>query len=232
MAKMRKTPRPQKSPAKAKAAVHKMKGAATTAPHYPDEPDVPEELEVTVGIEYVVWDHPEAEQKIKADEISVDDGATGIQSVLEAASAVVSLSGVTTNKTALAFGPKKPKVKKPRPSKRKTPASKAKKPGPPSDDQVFWLRFSELCRYKADHGTMSVPRSKHGTNYVLANWIHYIRKSYASNLLADKYKSSLNGINFEWTAGQITKKGFEGWFAELVEYHMKNGTVEVLGENK
>jgi hypothetical protein len=50
--------------------------------------------------------------------------------------------------------------------------------------------------------------------------------------LEDKYKSSLNGIKFEWTAGQITKNGFEGWFAELVEYHTQNGTVEVLGQNK
>jgi hypothetical protein len=46
-----------------------------------------------------------------------------------------------------------------------------------------------------------------------------MRKRCARKLLADKYKSSLNGINFEWTAGQITKKGFEGWFAKLVEYH-------------
>jgi hypothetical protein len=235
MAKTPKTPRPQKSPVKAKAALNKMKGAATTVLHSPgdsDEPDVPDEAEVKVGIESVVWDHPEAEQKIKADEISVDDGATGIQSVMGAAAAVVSLSGLTTTKTALAVGPKNPKAKKPSPSKRKTPASKVKKPGPPSDDQVFWLRFSELYRYKADHGTMSVPRSKHGTNNVLANWIHYIRKRYARNLLADKYKSSLNGINFQWTACQITKKGFEGWFAGLVEYHKQNDTVEVLGENK
>jgi hypothetical protein len=104
---------------------------------------------------------------------------------MEAAAAVVSLSGVTTKKTVLAVGPKKPKAKKPSPSKRKTLASKAKKPGPPSDDQVFWLRFSELCRYKADRGTTNVPRSKHGTNNVLANWIHYIRKRCGSNLLAD-----------------------------------------------
>jgi hypothetical protein len=50
--------------------------------------------------------------------------------------------------------------------------------------------------------------------------------------LADKYKSSFNGINFEWTAGQIAKKGFEGWLEELLEYHKQNDTVEVLGENK
>jgi hypothetical protein len=118
-----------------------MKEAPTTAPRFPDESDEPDEAEVKVGIESVVWDHPEAEQKIKSDEISVDDGATGIQSVIEAAAALISLSVVTTKKTALAIGPKKPKAKKPSPSKRKTPASKAKKPGPPSDDQVLCLRF-------------------------------------------------------------------------------------------
>jgi hypothetical protein len=138
MAKKRKTPHPQKSSAKAKAEVNKMKGAATTALRSPEEsnesyePDVPDEAEVKVGIESVVWDHPEAEEKIKADEISVDDGATGIQSVMEAAAAaVVSLSGVTTMKTALAVGPKKSNAKKPSPSKRTMPASKAKKPAPP-----------------------------------------------------------------------------------------------------
>jgi hypothetical protein len=118
MGKTRRTPRPHKYPAKAEAAARKMKGAATTAPRSPDE----------VGIETVVWDHPEAEQKIKSDEISVDDGTTGIQSVLEAASAVVALSGVTRKKSAPAVGAKKPNAKKPSPSKRKT---LAKKPAPP-----------------------------------------------------------------------------------------------------
>jgi hypothetical protein len=131
MAKTRRTPRPQKSPAKAKAAVNKMKGAATTAPRSPDEPDepdVPEEAESKVGIESVVWDHPEAVQKIKADEISVDDGTTGIQSVLEAAAAAVALSGATRKNSAPAVGAKKPNAKKPSPSKRKT---LAQKPVPP-----------------------------------------------------------------------------------------------------
>jgi hypothetical protein len=228
MAKTRRTPRPQKSPAKAKAAVNKIKGVAPTAPpHSPnesdesDDPDVPDEAKVKV----------EVEQKNEVNEILADDGTTGIQSVLEAASAVVSLSGATTKKYVPAVGLKKPNKRKPSPSKRKTLASKTKKPGPPSDDQVFWIRFSELCRYKADHGTTTVHWSKHGTNNVLANWVHYIRKRYASNLLADKYKSSLNGIKFEWTAGQITKKGFEGWFVKLVGYQKQNGTVEVLGDN-
>jgi hypothetical protein len=54
-----------------------MKGAATTAPSPPDESDERGEAEVEVEIdtETVVWDHPEAEQKNKSDEIYVDDGA-------------------------------------------------------------------------------------------------------------------------------------------------------------
>jgi hypothetical protein len=86
---------------------------------------------VEVDTETVLWYHLEAEQKIKAKEISVNDGATGIQSVMEAAAAVVSLSGVATTKTALANDPQKFKAKKPSPSKRKTPASNAKKPAHP-----------------------------------------------------------------------------------------------------
>jgi hypothetical protein len=50
--------------------------------------------------------------------------------------------------------------------------------------------------------------------------------------LSDKYKSSFNGINFEWKAGQITKKCFEGWFAELVEYQKQNCTIKVLGDER
>jgi hypothetical protein len=121
------TPPAHKYPAKAKAAVNRMKGAAINAPHSPndsnnsDEPDVPDKAEVKV----------EVEKKIKVDEILADDGAAGIQSVLEAAAAVVSLSGATTKKTVPAVGPKKTNAKKLSPSKRKTLASKANKPGPP-----------------------------------------------------------------------------------------------------
>jgi hypothetical protein len=70
---------------------------------------------VEVGIETVVWDHQEVEQKNKTDEISVDDGAvTGIQSIMEAASAVVSLSGVAMMITAAPVNaPEKSKAKKP-----------------------------------------------------------------------------------------------------------------------
>jgi hypothetical protein len=88
----------------------------------------------------------------------------------------------------------------------------------------FWLRFSELCKYKVKNGTMRVIRSKESTDNIITNWIHFIRKRYAHNLLLDKYKSSLNEIQFEGKAGQITKKGYDGWFAKLQEFQNENGT--------
>jgi hypothetical protein len=136
MAKTRKTTRPQKSSAKAKTAVKKMKGAAITAPPPSDKSN-----EAKVEGETAVGDHPEVEQKnqaarpvlSKADKSSGDnDAVTGIQSIMEAEAAVVSLLGVaTTIAVAPANAPKKSKAKKSSPSKRKTPATKAKKPAPP-----------------------------------------------------------------------------------------------------
>jgi hypothetical protein len=77
------------------------------------------------------------EQKNKADDICVDDGdVTGIKSGMEAAEAVVSLSGVATTITdALVNCLKKSKAKKPSPYKREKSASKAKKPAP---RLAFW----------------------------------------------------------------------------------------------
>jgi hypothetical protein len=71
------------------------------------------------------------------------------------AAAVVALSGPAKREsTAPATAPKKTKVKK---------------PGPQSDDQIFWLYFSELRKYKVEHGTRSVPQSKDSTYNILAN---------------------------------------------------------------
>jgi hypothetical protein len=85
---------------------------------------VPDEGEVTV----------EVEPHIKVDENLADDGTTGIQSVLDAAAAVLALSGATRKHSVPAVGAKKPNAKIPSPSKRKT---LAKKPAPPTDHQGF-----------------------------------------------------------------------------------------------
>jgi hypothetical protein len=212
----------------------KMKGAAKTVTPPSDESN-----EAKVKEETVLGEHPEVERinpshsvQSNSDKRSGDDDAlTGIDYISEAASAVASLSGpAKTIFSAPATALKKIKAKKPAPAKRKLPATKAKKPAPPSsDDKVFWLRFSDFCRYKADHDTPSVPRSKGDTDDVLANWIQYTRKRYRNNAMPTTYNSTMNGVNFELTAGQITKKG---WFAELQEFHKQNGTVQVLGENQ
>jgi hypothetical protein len=117
---------------------------------------VPEEAEVKV----------EVEQNNKINESLADDGTTGIQSVLDAASSVVSLSGATTKKSVPADGLKKPTRRNlVHPRGRRWP-QKLRNLVPPSDDQVLWIHLYELYRYKADHGTTTVPWSKHCTNNI------------------------------------------------------------------
>jgi hypothetical protein len=79
----------------------------------------------------------------KSDNISGDDDAvTGIQSITEAAAAVVSLSGKATMITAMpANAPNKSKGKEPSPSKREMPATKAKKPAPQVMTRYFGYMF-------------------------------------------------------------------------------------------
>jgi hypothetical protein len=147
MAKTRKTPRPQKSSAKAKAAVNKMKGATTKATPHSEESD-----KMKAKKKKVVGKDSEAERqnpfrsaKSKVDKKSGDDDIdrTGIESIMKAAAAKALSSPVKRKAAAAAKAPKKTKVKK---------------TGPQIDDHIFWKRFMELCQYKADHGAMRVPR--------------------------------------------------------------------------
>jgi hypothetical protein len=93
---MRETLRPQKSSTKAKAAVNKIKGAATTATPPSDESD-----ETKVKNETEVGEDPEVERtspscsaKSNFDKIYGDgDDRTGIESIMVAAAAVSALSG-------------------------------------------------------------------------------------------------------------------------------------------
>jgi hypothetical protein len=55
---------------------------------------------------------------------------------------------------------------------------------------------------------------------------------YASNLLADEYKSSLNGINFEWTAGQINKKALKAGLPILWSITSKMAPSKFWGTTK
>jgi hypothetical protein len=62
--------------------------------------------------------------------------------------------------------------------------------------------------------------------------VHYIRKRKVRDRLADHYVVALNGIDFEWTTGQIPRGQFEVRFAELGEFKNNHGTVYFLGEDK
>jgi hypothetical protein len=78
------------------------------------------------------------------------------------AAAVAALSGpakmkvAAVNKAAAATAPLK--------------KTKVKKPAPQTDDQTFFKCFSELCQYKADHGTMRAPRRNDGTDNMQKNY--------------------------------------------------------------
>jgi hypothetical protein len=98
---------------------------------------------------------------------------------MKAAASVAALPGpakrkaTAVNKSAAATGPLK--------------KTKVKKPGPRNYDQTIWKRFSELCQYKADHGTMRVPWTNAGSNNIIANWVHSTRNRYANNILSVVY---------------------------------------------
>jgi hypothetical protein len=96
--------------------------------------------------------------------VNAEDDRTGIESIMKAAAAVSAMSGPAkrkakaVNKAAATKPFKKTKIKiKLKPTNAKTGINVVKKSGPQSDDQHFWKCFSELCQYKADHGTMRVP---------------------------------------------------------------------------
>jgi hypothetical protein len=91
---------------------------------------------------------------------------------------------VIDNQAAAPAPLKKIKAKiKPTPPKAKTGITVPKKAGCHSDDVTFWKCFAELCKYKGDHGTISVPRTNTSKNNTLADWVHYTRKRYVIDKL-------------------------------------------------
>jgi hypothetical protein len=150
MAKTQKISRPQKSSAKAKAAVNKMKGAATKATPLSEEFVKMKAKKKTVAGKYSEAEqhNPSRSAKSEADKKLGDDDIdrTGIESIMKAAAAAAAV--------ATLLGPAKMKAASAAKVQNKT---KMKKPCPQTDDQTFWKRFTELCQYKANHGTMRVP---------------------------------------------------------------------------
>jgi hypothetical protein len=121
MAKTQKTSQPQKSSAKAKAAVNKMKGAVTKA-----TPPSTESGKMKAKKNKFVCKYSEAERqnlsrsaKSKADKKLGDNDIdqTGIEFITKAAASVAALSGPAKRKAAAAAtAPNKTKAKKPGPN--------------------------------------------------------------------------------------------------------------------
>jgi hypothetical protein len=62
--------------------------------------------------------------------------------------------------------------------------------------------------------------------------VHYVRKRKARDQVAHCVVTALNGIDFQWTAGQSPGGQFEVRFAKLEEFKKNHGTVSFLGEDK
>jgi hypothetical protein len=43
---------------------------------------------------------------------------------------------------------------------------------------------------------------------------------------------ALNAVQFEWTAGQMTKNGCDAWFSKLLEFQTIHGTLHFLGNDR
>jgi hypothetical protein len=62
--------------------------------------------------------------------------------------------------------------------------------------------------------------------------VHYIRKRKAIDVLPDHHVDALDGIKFQWTAGQSPRGRFEVRFAKLEDFKKTYGTISFLGEDK
>jgi hypothetical protein len=66
----------------------------------------------------------------------------------------------------------------------------------------------------------------------VADWVNYIRKRKACDQLAPRFVTALNGIDFQWTAGQSPIGHFEVRFAELEKFKKTHSTISFIGEDK
>jgi hypothetical protein len=138
--------------------------------------------------------------------------------------------------------PKTAKAKtktKPTPSKKTktantitTEMAEMKKVGHHPEDESFFDGFLDLFKSRGSAGTTKVPRTNAGKNQPLDNWVRYIRKRKALGMLPDHHGDALNGIEFQWIAGQSPRGQVEAKFTELEDFKKTNGTVSFLGEGK
>jgi hypothetical protein len=75
-------------------------------------------------------------------------------------------------------------------------------------------------------------RTNAGKNQPFIDLVHYVRKGNACVQLPDRYVAALNGIDFQWAAGQNSRCQFEVRFANLKEFKKTHGIVFILGEDK
>jgi hypothetical protein len=86
-----------------------------------------------------------------------------------------------------------------------TGTTATKKGGRNAGNESFFDRLGDLCKYRGLHGTKKVPRINAG----LGNWVHYTTKRKVQGILPAHHVDALNGLYFEWMAGQSDRTLFE-----------------------
>ena len=96
---------------------------------------------------------------------------------------------------------------------------------------VTWdTRFSELLKYKAEHGNYNVPARQDGG---LGMWVCNQRRNYRADSLAQDRIDRLDGIGFTWALKECGKiVPWETRFKELLKYRAKRGDCNIPVRSK
>jgi hypothetical protein len=86
--------------------------------------------------------------------------------------------------------------------------------------KIWETRFSELCRYKEEHGDCNVPRHWKQNRH-LGYWVNTQRIDYKGGILSKEKEMRLEAVGFQWTPNSDR---WERMYSELVEYQRKHGT--------
>ena len=88
---------------------------------------------------------------------------------------------------------------------------------------VWEKRFSELCRYKSEHGDCNVPRHWKKNRH-LGYWVNTQRIDYKEGILPEEKVTRLEAVGFQWSPNNDR---WEKMFLELAEYQKLHGTCNV-----
>lgn len=88
---------------------------------------------------------------------------------------------------------------------------KAKKKNPIDREEIWTLRFSQLMKFKNDHGHCNVPQ-KYPPDRRLGYWVHNVRTFWKKHRLRQDRIDQLTAAGFIW---ELREAEWQGMYAEL-----------------